>query len=250
MNFFGMSDKGQYRAENQDCFDVRTVSGGVLAVVCDGMGGAAGGLMASDLAAGRFSAFARAALEASDGEEPADALRQATDAANRKVFRFAAHVDEYSGMGTTLVAGYWQGDTAYFVNVGDSRAYRIAKDGILQITKDHSLVQQMIDRGEITPAQGRSHPRRNIITRAVGSERFVSCDEFTVPIREGDRFLLCSDGLTNAMEEAELHRVLLAEEDAETACRKLIREAIDGGARDNVTAIVIYAEKGGAVNGK
>ena len=156
-------------------------------------------------------------------------------------------VDDPDGMGTTLVAGYWQGDTAYFVNVGDSRAYRIAKDGILQITKDHSLVQQMIDRGEITPAQGRTHPRRNIITRAVGSERFVSCDEYAVPIREGDRFLLCSDGLTNALEEAEMHRVLLAEENAENACRKLVDEAIAGGARDNVTAIVIYAEKGGAV---
>ena len=81
----------------------------------------------------------------------------------------------------------------------------------------------------------------------MGSERFVSCDEYAVPIREGDRFLLCSDGLTNALEEAELHRVLLAEENAETACRKLVDEAIAGGARDNVTAIVIYAEKGGAV---
>ena len=251
MNYFGLSDKGQYRAENQDCFDLRPVAGGVLAVVCDGMGGAAGGLMASDLAAGRFSAFARAALEASDGEDPADALRQATDAANRKVFRYAAHMDEYSGTGTTLVAGYWQYDTAFFVNVGDSRAYRIAKDGILQITKDHSLVQQMIDRGEITPAQGRTHPRRNIITRAVGSERFVSCDEYAIPIREGDRFLLCSDGLTNAVEEAELHRVLLAEESAESACRKLVEEAVNSGARDNVTAIVIYAGKGGAAeNGK
>ena len=133
-----------------------------------------------------------------------------------------------------------------FVNVGDSRAYRMAKDGILQITKDHSLVQQMIDRGEITPSQGRHHPRRNIITRAVGSEQFVTCDEFTLPIREGDRFLLCSDGLTNALEEAEVHRVLLAEDDPESACRKLVSEAVDGEARDNVTAVVIYARKGSA----
>ncbi len=246
MNYFGLSDKGRYRAENQDCFDLCSAGGGVLAVVCDGMGGVAGGTMASDLAMDRFIAFARAALEASDGEDPADALRQATDAANRKVFRFAGESEEYAGMGTTLVAGYWQGDTAFFVNVGDSRAYRIAKDGIVQLSHDHSLVQEMIDRGEITPAQGRHHPRRNIITRAVGSERFVVCDELAVPIRPGDRYLLCTDGLTNALEDAELHRVLLAEEDPEMACRKLVQEALDGGSRDNVTAVVIYAEKGGA----
>ncbi len=246
MNYFGLSDKGQYRTENQDCFEILAVSGGVLAVVCDGMGGVAGGNMASEMAVTRFVAFARAALEASDGDDPADALRQAADAANRKVFRCAELSEEYAGMGTTLVAGYWQGDTAFFVNVGDSRAYRMAKDGIVQVTRDHSLVQQMIDQGEITPAQGRHHPRRNIITRAIGGERFVTCDEFSVPIREGDRFLLCSDGLTNSVEDAELHRVLLAEDSAEGACRKLVQEAMENGSRDNVTAVVIYAVKGGA----
>ncbi len=246
MNFYGLSDKGRYRAENQDSFDMGAVRDGVLAVVCDGMGGEVHGLLASDLAAGRFFAFARAALEASDGEDSGDILCQAVDAANRKVYRLAMQAEEYDGMGTTLVGGYCQGDTAFFVNVGDSRAYRIAKDGIVQITKDHSVVQEMIDRGEITRAQSRHHPSRKYITRAVGSDRFVKSDVFSVPIREGDRFLLCSDGLTKALEDAELHRVLLAEDDAESACQVLIREAIENDARDNVTAIVIYPKKGGA----
>ena len=247
MNVFGLSDKGRYRAENQDSFSLGTVRDGVLAVVCDGMGGEAHGLLASDLAAGRFMAFAWAALEASEGEDCADILCQATDAANRKVYRFSTQAEEFNGMGTTLVAGYWQRDTATIVNVGDSRAYRIAKDGIVQITKDHSRVQEMIDRGEITQAQGRSnHALRKYITRAVGSERFVRTDVFTVPIREGDSFLLCSDGLTKALEDAELHRVLLAENDAEAACRTLLREALDNDARDNVTIVVIYPKKGGA----
>ena len=243
MNYYGLSDKGPFRAENQDSFDLCTVGDGVLAVVCDGMGGEAHGLLASELAAARFFAFARAALEASEGEDSADILCQATDAANRKVFRYASQSEEYDGMGTTLVAGYWQGGTAVFVNVGDSRAYRIAKDGIVQITKDHSQVQEMIDRGELTQAQGKHHPRRNIITRAVGSERFVVCDEFSVPLREGDCFLLCTDGVSNALEEAELHRVILAAENAESACQTLIEEAIESGARDNVTAVVIYTGK-------
>ena len=243
MNYYGLSNKGPHRAENQDSFDVKNVREGVLAVVCDGMGGEVGGLLASDLAAGRFFAFARAGLEASEGDAPLDILRQATDAANRKVFRYAEQMDEYTGMGTTLVAGYWQGGRAYFVNVGDSRAYRIAKDGIVQITKDHSHVQELIDRGELTPLQAKHHPRRNMITRAVGSERFVVCDEFTLPIREGDCFLLCSDGLTNALADAELHRVVLAAGSAQEACSTLIDEAIENGARDNVTAVVIYTGK-------
>lgn len=250
MNYFGVSDKGPHRAENQDSFDLCTVADGVLAVVCDGMGGEAGGLLASDLATGRFLAFARAALDASGGEGVEEILRDATDAANRKVYRFAGQMSEYSGMGTTLVAGYWRGDTAYIVNVGDSRAYRIARDGIIQITKDHSRVQELIDRGELTPAQARHHALRRYITRAIGSERFVDCDVFTVPLREGDCFLLCSDGLTNAMENAELHRVVLAAEDAEAACRTLVREAIENGSRDNVTAVVIYPRKGGAEHGE
>lgn len=246
MDFCGLSDKGRYRAENQDAFELGTVRDGVLAVLCDGMGGEAHGLLASDLAAGRFFAFARAALEAAEGEDPADILCQAVDAANRKVYRYACQSEEYSGMGSTLVAGYWQKDTATFVNVGDSRAYRAAKDGIAQITHDHSRVQEMIDRGEITQAQSRNHPARKFITRAVGSERFVRSDVFTVPIRDNDRFLLCSDGLTKALEDAELHRVLLAEDSADAACATLLREALESEARDNVTIVTIYPKKGGA----
>lgn len=246
MNYYGLSDKGPFRAENQDSFDLCTVGDGVLAVVCDGMGGEAGGLLASDLAAGRFLAFARAGLDASGGEDIDEILRQATDAANRKVFRFATQTDEYAGMGTTLVAGYWLGDSAIIVNVGDSRCYRIAKDGILQITKDHSRVQELIDRGELTPAQARHHALRRYITRAIGCERFVESDVFSIPVREDDRFLLCSDGLTNALDAAEIHRVVMAADDAEAACRTLIREAIENGSRDNVTAIVIDLRKGGA----
>lgn len=246
MNSFGLSDKGRYRAENQDCFDLCHVGEGVLAVVCDGMGGAAAGLQASSMAAERFVAFARSAAAASEGDLDGDTLRQAADAANRKIYHFSCAAEEYAGMGTTLVAGYFKDGSAIFINVGDSRAYRIARDGIVQVTKDHSLVQQMVDEGKLTPAQARRHPRRNIITRAVGSEAFVVSDIFYLPIREGDVFLLCSDGLSNAVEEAELHRLVLAQPDAEAACRALIGAALENGARDNVTAVVIEAGKEGA----
>lgn len=249
MNIFGLTDKGRYRADNQDCFDICTLDKATIAIVCDGMGGAAAGLLASDMASARFVAFARAALEAGEGTTE-DALRQAAHAANRSVLQCACENPEYDGMGSTLVAVCFQNGRGTFVNVGDSRAYRIAKDGIVQITKDHSLVQQMVDAGQITPAQARRHPRRNIITRAIGGETFVTSDIFSVPVREGDRFLLCSDGLTNAVEDAEIHRLILASEDAETACRSLVDTALQNNARDNITAIVCMAQKGDAQYGK
>ncbi len=250
MKSFGLSDKGRYRAENQDSFDICDICGDVLAVVCDGMGGAAAGLLASDMAAARFVAYARSGFESSNGFNDGDLLRQASSAANRKVYHFSCESEEYAGMGTTLVAGIIREDAASFVNVGDSRAYRISRDGIWQITKDHSLVQEMVDSGQITPAQARLHPKKNYITRAVGTDAFVTSDVFTVPIHEGDRFLLCSDGLTNAVEDAELHRLVLSAEDAESACRQLVQKALDNNTRDNVTAIVIDTAKGGAENGK
>ncbi len=240
MNSYGMSDRGKYRAENQDSFDICNLEGSVLAVVCDGMGGAAAGLLASDMATSRFVSFAKSAFASSGGAEDEDIMRQAADAANRQVYHFSSREDEaYAGMGTTLVAGYFRNDDVTIVNVGDSRAYRIARDGIVQLTRDHSLVQQMVDKGEITREQARRHPRRNIITRAVGSEAFVTSDVFTIPVREGDLFLFCSDGLSNAVEEAELHRLILAADDAESACKSLIDAALKNNARDNVTAIVV-----------
>ena len=249
MNCFGLSDKGRYRAENQDCFDQHRMKNGVLAGVCDGRGGAAAGRQASTMAVERFVAYTRSAAAASDGEPTEDTLREAADAANRKIYHFAGTSPEYAGMGTTLVAGYFTDETATIINIGDSRAYRIARDGIVQVTKDHSLVQEMVDAGKLTPAQARRHPRRNMITRAVGSEAFVTSDIFTVPVREGDIFLLCSDGLSNAVEDAELHRLALAEAGSfEAICKALVAAALDNGARDNVTAVVIGKEKGGAAD--
>ena len=246
---YGLSDKGKFRAENQDAFDICPYGDDTLAVVCDGMGGAAAGRLASDMAAKQFVTFARTGFAVGGTEQDEDVLRQACDSANRQIYHFASTSDEYVGMGTTLVGAIFRADTATFVNVGDSRAYRIARDGIVRITKDHSLVQQMVDRGELTPEQARRHPRRNIITRAVGSDAFVTCDLYSLAIRPGDIFLLCSDGLTNAVEEAELHRLALAADDVESACRAMVDKALENNARDNITAVVVKTEKGGGERG-
>ena len=249
MKTFGLSDKGRYRAENQDSFSITTPGGVTLAVVCDGMGGAAAGRLASDMAIRHFTSWVQDEL-AKKCELDTDMLRQAANIANRRIFHFAGDQEAYAGMGTTLVAGLFREDHVTFVNVGDSRAYRIARDGIVQITKDHSLVQEMVDRGELTRAQARRHPRRNIITRAVGSEAFVTSDILEMSVREGDIFLLCSDGLTNAVEDAELHRLVLAAEDGEGACRSLVASALENNARDNITVIVVDPGKGGDEDGQ
>lgn len=246
---YGLTDKGRYRAENQDAFDIAASGGGTLAVVCDGMGGAAAGRLAAEMAAEKFMSFAKSALDVAGERQDEDVMRQAADAANRNIYHFALDAEEYYGMGTTLVGALFRGERATLVNVGDSRAYRVARDGIVQLTKDHSLVQQMVDRGELTKDQARRHPRRNIITRAVGSEAFVTSDVFTVPVREGDVFLLCTDGLTNAVEDAELHRLVMAAGDPESACRALVEKAIELNTRDNVTAVILTPEKGGEARG-
>ena len=170
MDSFGLSDQGRFRSENQDSYRIRSLGDSTLAVVCDGMGGAAAGRLASNMAVESFVSFAGIGTELSGGSDDGDVLRVAATSANRRIYEFASGSDEYVGMGTTLVGGIFRPDRAVIVNVGDSRAYRIAKDGITQLTKDHSLVQMMVDRGEITPAQAKRHPKRNLITRAVGTD--------------------------------------------------------------------------------
>lgn len=250
MSIFGLTDKGRFRAENQDSFDFCKTENAQIAVVCDGMGGAAAGLLASDIASTRFIAYVRFSLATGSTRGIEDMLRQAADAANRSVYQASSEKPEYAGMGTTMVAACFMKDKAYFVNVGDSRAYRVSRDGMHQITRDHSLVQEMVDAGQITPAQAMRHPRRNIITRAIGGTVFVKSDTFAVNCRTGDRFLLCSDGLTNAVSEAEIHRIILASDDAESACSNLISAALENNARDNVTVIVYMSEKGDAQYGQ
>ena len=242
MHSCGKTDKGRYRAENQDTFRIMPRGGGLLAVVCDGMGGAAAGRLAAEMAVERFVSVVGAGLDEAEEENIGDLLRQAVDAANRHIYQFAGESDEYAGMGTTLVGAWLRGGTAVIVSVGDSRAYKVTEEGIAQITRDHSLVQQMVDIGLLTSAQARRHPRRNIITRAVGSEPFVTCDVFTLPVLPGDVFLLCTDGLSNGVEDETMREIILGAPDLNSACGTLLERAAAGGSRDNITALLLSEE--------
>ena len=240
MRVFGCTDIGKVRRENQDCFGIREINDGVLAVVCDGMGGAAAGKLAGELSRTFFLNVAEALLKANGGTRVAESLRTAVDSANREIYRKALMEPECSGMGSTLVGLYADSDSVTLVNVGDSRGYRINGNRMIRLTHDHSYVQQLLDEGKITREEARTHPRKNEITRVVGAERFTLCDIFESDFEDNDIFLLCSDGLTNCLTENAIHLCCLRHDNPETLCRALIEAALAAGARDNVTCLALF----------
>ncbi len=238
MKVCGVTDIGCHRRDNQDSYVIRELGDGrVLLVVCDGMGGAQAGSVASSVAAEAFAAAVEQALAGAPGAEE-QALAQACREANRKVYQLSRERAEYEGMGTTLVAALAGPDGCCMANVGDSRGYLLEEGAVRQVTVDHSLVQLLVDRGEITPDQARVHPRKNLITRALGVDSQVECDLGRLELRPGCRLLLCSDGLTNTMDDETLLRVSGRERSPEGLCQALLDLALERGAPDNVTVVL------------
>lgn len=242
MILFGLTDIGLVRRDNQDSYAFRVLGDDVaIAVVCDGMGGAMAGNVASAVAVEAFAAALEDACR--DGVPPdkdslQELLRSACRAANRQVFSLSAHNEEYRGMGTTLVGALILPHEVYVINVGDSRGYLVRGGHLKQLTQDHSVVQTMVNRGSITPEQARTHPRKNLITRAVGIESTVEGDLYQLDRETGDILLLCSDGLSNVVEDAEIESVLTRGSDPEACCRTLLSCAVEQGAPDNVTVVM------------
>jgi len=244
MNIWGKTDTGIVRQQNQDSMFFEWLDEDTsLAVVCDGMGGAAAGNVASELA---ISVFVSAIREALQGRMPvmADVLRSACVEANGAVIDRANHNPDYAGMGTTLVAVLVKGDMAHLANVGDSRAYYVSeRDGVSRITRDHSLVEDLVARGELTEEEARNHPQRNLITRALGAEEKLDVDVYTHAFGRGDYILLCSDGLSNMMSEQEILFEIIHGGESANCCERLVELACSRGAPDNVTVVLL--EKGG-----
>lgn len=238
---WSVTDAGLVRRENQDAFAVRTVFGHTICVVCDGMGGPAGGRLASRVAVDAFAAEMEKRL--SPGSKP-DRLREITviavALANRAVRDAARASEEYQNMGTTLVSAVSFDGGAVIANVGDSRAYHITKKRIIQITRDHSLVEHMVERGDITAEEARHHPNRNLITRALGPDVNPECDCYTCQLEPGDYLLLCTDGLVNTVTDEEIRAEVLRG-DTETCMERLLALSKSRGAPDNVT--IVLAQK-------
>ncbi len=249
MLFYGKTDVGQQRSENQDNFIIKRYASDVLfAVVCDGMGGANGGSTASSVA---INAFADC-LDEAEHEHPAfygmteedllDLLSAAATEANRSVYRLAQSNSSLTGMGTTLVGCLVAGEHAYIVNVGDSRLYAVSDGFIEQVTHDHSWVQYMIDNGAMTPEAAKRSSRKNQITRCIGIGKTVDPDLFTYNVMPGSYAVLCSDGLTNHVEPAEIRDIvdnISVSGDIQNACESLINCANGRGGSDNITAVVL-----------
>ncbi len=241
MQSWGLTDPGCVRKQNQDAYQMEQLDhNSLLCVVCDGMGGAKSGNIASSLAVDVFVQEVRRSWKPSMDQERIDqTLRSAVKLANFTVFDQAQQFTEFDGMGTTLVAVLVRGKRATVINVGDSRAYGIDRTGIRQITRDHSLVQLMVERGELKPELAKTYPGKNFITRAIGTEATVMCDIFHLEVAKGDFFLLCSDGLSNMMDDQEILFEVVHGVNKQLCCKRLLDIAKNRGAPDNVTSVLI-----------
>ena len=237
MEIWGVTHRGAVRQQNQDSFaSQRLEDGRIIALVCDGMGGARAGNVASTMA---VDLFMRRFLE-QDGESNDQERMQISAAmANQEVFQRAATDPDCAGMGTTLVAALAGPGEAVILNEGDSRAYHVNQEGIVLVTRDHSLVEDMVERGELTREQARIHPHKNLITRALGAEPVLLADCFRQAMAPGDCLLLCSDGLSNVVTEQEMLYEVIHGGEIESCCQRLLDIALHRGAPDNVTAVLI-----------
>jgi serine/threonine protein phosphatase PrpC len=234
------TDTGRQRSANEDSFFVRPP----IFVVADGMGGAQAGEVAS-----------KAAAEAFDRDLPSGSpesfLRETIEAANREIHELARDDPSRKGMGTTITAAIVnpEGEEVAIGHVGDSRAYRLRGGRLERLTRDHSLVEEMRRKGQLTDAQAEDHPQRSIITRALGPEPEVDVDVQTVPAKPGDVFLICSDGLTTMLGEEQIAKLLSGATSMEAATRALVDEANRAGGRDNITALAFRLEDAAAPAG-
>jgi len=236
-----MTDVGAVRTQNQDsyCIDLIPEEKVAILVVCDGMGGHKAGNVASELAVTAFTREVRQELRTQMSAKQLERLaRRALETANSEVHEKAREDESCSGMGTTLVACLLSGDNALVVNVGDSRAYRITESGIEQITQDHSVVEQLVERGEITKEEARTHPNKNLITRALGTGALVRGDFYPLKLKNGDHLLLCTDGVSNLLGDQELLYEVIHHAEKENCCRRILSIVAERGAPDNATVVL------------
>ena len=250
MKYGGRTDVGIKRKNNQDSYAVFSKSDYFCAIVCDGMGGANGGNIASGLAVKTFASCIKKGFSAQspddfDEFEIKKLMKTAVNEANKEVYIKSLSSPELEGMGTTLVAVIGCLCGTFAVNVGDSRLYR-QLDGILQqVSNDHSFVQYLIDKGDLKPEDAANHPNKNIILRAIGVNEAVEGDYFRID--NYDRLLLCTDGLTNHVNDKRIGQIISGEYSVKSTTLKnradaLITEANEGGGLDNITAVLIGGE--------
>lgn len=236
-----LTDIGRVRQMNQDALYASTDPVGPLSnlfLVADGMGGHRAGDFASRYLVEHLPEYIKESTETG----AVAALRSAIDRINGELFELASSREELSGMGTTLVAATVEGDTLYAANIGDSRLYLIEKGGIRQVTKDHSFVEEMVSIGQMERESKEYKQQKNIITRAVGIEKKVEADFFEVGLKQGDYLLLCSDGLSNMVDNSSLFRLVLFPGTLHMKAKSLVALANQNGGKDNIAVVLVEPE--------
>lgn len=243
MQFYSISDRGKQRFNNEDCCVAKNIGKFTVLILADGMGGHSGGEIASSKAieavlAALQEKLTRPLIPAQIFSTLSYALKNANDI----IYELSLSDPTLEGMGTTIDVCIISDHNAYIAHIGDSRVYHITMGGEIKLlTKDHSLMQYMIEKGELTAEQAQHHPQKNVIIRALGTSHVVQEDTATLKLSRGDRLLLCSDGLTNMLSEKDISNVVLQNPDPEAAARELIRRANDAGGDDNITVIIALA---------
>ncbi|MGA7991651.1 MAG: Stp1/IreP family PP2C-type Ser/Thr phosphatase [Thermoanaerobaculia bacterium] len=250
---FGLTDVGRKRRHNEDAYLIDEERG--LFVVADGMGGHAAGEVASRITVESIQEYIAATGEEAESSWPfgfnsrvsleGNRLTTAVEKANDKVMRAVQNRPELKGMGTTVVAALFDADRATLVHVGDSRAYLFRDGELRRLTDDHSWVQEQVNAGILSEDEAKSHPLKNVVTRALGGAAHVSVDLIEVPVRTGDRYLLCSDGLTGMLADEEIFEHFKPGGSLESTARALVEVANVRGGVDNITAILVEVKDTG-----
>ncbi|MBM7552810.1 Stp1/IreP family PP2C-type Ser/Thr phosphatase [Thalassobacillus pellis] len=249
MNGYFLTDKGQVRNHNED-------AGGLfinnnqqtLAVVADGMGGHRAGDVASEMATSNLHKTWQTATRMDSPDKAEEWLQQAIAQVNETIFSHSEQNDDCKGMGTTVVAAICTSEFVSIAHIGDSRCYLANQYGFKQVTEDHSLVNELVRSGQITREDAEQHPRKNVLLKALGTERNVTVDTHSLEWEKGDILLLCSDGLTNKLDDNELYELVKNSQEPENVAEKLVHVANDRGGEDNITLVLVhYDSPGGKV---
>lgn len=242
MKLTGKTDIGRYRKENQDNFVAQQADGCCWGIVCDGMGGVQGGKLAAQIAVDTMNRY----LEKNypllkEGRSPQRIMTIGVEEANDAIFRRTYRDKHLAGMGTTIVCAFTIGRVVHIVHAGDSRAYLLRQGRLIQLTHDHSMVQELVDSGRLSPKDAARHPQKNLITKALGVDMRIKPEYTRGELKEGDILLLCTDGLCNMVPDLQIEDTLIQEHffDAPDA---LIRQALNNGGQDNITVLLMGTE--------
>lgn len=241
LEYGGFSHKGMVRKTNEDYYHIPSKDENKnLAMIADGMGGHNAGELASSMAVETILEYlSENRKKGKYSKKPIDLIKGSIDASNERIFSYAASNEECNGMGTTLILAFFLDDKVYLGHVGDSRGYLIRKGKIIQITKDHSLVQELLDNGSITPEEVENHPQKNIITRALGTDRTVDIDCHHLGLEDDDIILLCTDGLILHVDLQESIDLFESGNSMQELVELLVNQALERGGLDNITAVAI-----------